>query len=152
MPYATHADVAAEFKGLTALSATTTPTATQVTDFIARASNLIDSKIAGKYATPVSSTTAPRAYSVLQEICIGLVRHKVAGILSLPTADTRTTSGGSKLNSEEKALTSLTEIQTGKMKLVDAELATAADGVQGQGNNDSASLQPPTFRKEGDQW
>lgn len=154
--YADKDDIAAEFKGLSAsggFTASTNPTSTQVNDWCTRASALIDSKIAGKYETPVDESASPNAFLVLMEICIWLVRARVSTVLNLQTGDSKTSSGPKGAEDwNKKAKDALEEIQSGKMKLTDATLAVSGDGVDSFTNNESATLQPPTFTREDDNW
>jgi hypothetical protein len=50
----------------------------------------------------------------------------------------------------QRAMDMLADIQSGKMKLEDAPLATSADGVQSF--TDSGSSNPPVFKKDQDGW
>lgn len=114
---------------------------------------LIDSKIAGKYQTPIDPTASPIAYSLLKEVCVWMVVPKVASVLGVQTGDAKTSTGqGKRQDTAQKAQDTLKEIQSGTMKLVDADLATAADGTESFTNDNSATLQPPTFTREGDDW
>jgi hypothetical protein len=148
--------VAAEFPALAAnggFTASTRMTATQVDEFCARASNVIDAKIAGKYTTPVDSTASPKAFSLLREICCWLVYSRIAPILGLSTGDAKT-STGSKLAADpaSRAEAVLKEIQSGTMKLVDAPLATSADGTESYATDNAASMPPTKFKRDGEAW
>jgi hypothetical protein len=157
LSYATNTDLAAEFPALTAnggFTTTTKVTAAQVDEWCSRASNFIDSKIGGKYTVPVDSTASPKTFSLLKEICCWMVYPRVAGVVGLPTGDSKTSSGvaAKTIDFGKKAEDTLKEIQSGAMKLVDAPLATTADGVDSYTANNAPTLQPPTFTREDDSW
>ncbi len=155
MAYASNTDVAAEFKALAAAGGFTTSTnvtAAQVDEWCTRASNYIDAKIAGKYSTPVLVADSPNSFSLLKDICVLLVVPRVAAVLNLKTGDDKTSPKGNQSDWKKRAEDMLVEIQSGKMKLSDATLATSADGVESFTNDNSDTLQPPTFTKKGDNW
>jgi hypothetical protein len=157
MPYATNTDVAAEFPALAAnggFTTTTRVTAAQVDEFCTRASNYIDAKIAGKYDVPVNVTASPNSFSLLKDICCRLVAARLAPIIGISTGDAKTTAAGGKSGSPKGQSPDdiLAELQSGKMKLSDAVLATSADGVESYTDDNSSTLQPPTFQRKTDQW
>jgi phage gp36-like protein len=152
VPYATNTDLLAEFPALTAFPSSGKVTAASVDEWCTRASNFIDAKIGGKYSTPVDSTASPKSFSLLKEICCWLVYPRVAGVLNLPTGDAKTSTGTKTVDFNAKADAALKEIQSGTMKLNDAVLATAADGVESYTNDHASTLQPPTFTRSGDDW
>lgn len=153
--YASNTDVVLEFKALAANGGFTTltnVTAAQVDEWCHRASNYIDAKIAGKYSVPVDSTLSPKSFSLLKDICVQLVAPRVAAVLNLKTGDSKTSVGGNASDWKKLAKEQLEEIQSGKMKLTDAVLATTADGVESYVNDNSDTILPPTFTRSGDDW
>lgn len=156
MPYATNTDLVAEFPALGqngGFTAQSKVTDAQVDEFCNRNSVLIDSKLAAKYKTPIDPAASPIAFSLLKEICVWMTYPRVAGIVGLPTGDSKTSTGANKTQDfGKKAQDTLKELQSGTMMLVDAPLATAADGAQSFTNDNRATLQPPQFRRKGDQW
>lgn len=156
MPYATNSDVALEFKALVANGGFTTltnVTAAQVDEWCLRASNFIDAKIAGKYTVPVVIGTSPNSFSLLKDVCVWLVKPRVAAILGLQTGESKSSTGNKDSTDwNKRALDTLKEIQSGAMKLSDAPLATSADGTESFTNDNSATLQPPQFTRQGDDW
>jgi len=152
MSYATNTDLLAEFPALTSFPSSGKVTAASVDEFCTRASNRIDAKIGGKYQTPVDSTASPKSFSILKEICCWMVYARLAPIMGLSTGEGKTSTGGKAPDYAKMAADTLSEIQAGKMKLIDANLATAADGVESYTDDNSATLQPPTFTREGDNW
>lgn len=152
MAYATNADLLLEFKGLTAWN-TATLAGSTVDTWCGNFSKLIDGKIGGKYSTPVDSTASPNSFAILKEICIWFVRQKVSTTLFQQTGDEKTSSkAGNPNDYHQKAMDTLKEIADGTLVLSDATLATSADGVESYTNDNSATLQPPVFKKTGDQW
>jgi len=154
MPYASNTDLLGEFKGLTAWNSSTL-SATQVDAWCTRASNFIDGNIAGKYSTPVVEADSPAAFSMLQEICIWLVKPKIAGLVSQATGDPKTSAGSAGTDTTKLAMDTLKQIREGTVKLPDATLATAADGVESYASENSSALADsgvPTFTREGDEW
>jgi hypothetical protein len=151
--YASNTDLLGEFKGLSAWN-NATLSAAQVDVWCARESAFIDSNIAGKYRTPVSQATSPIAYSMLTDICIWLVRPRIAELLNLQTGEAKSSSsgGGKSYDSRQRAMDVLKQIRTGELKLPDGVLATAQDGVESYTDDNSDTLQPPTFTREGDEW
>jgi hypothetical protein len=153
--YATNTDLAAEFPALTGqggFTNATKVTAAQVDEWCIRASNLIDSKIAGKYETPVDPNTSPKAFSTLKEICCWMVYPRVAGVAGIKTGDPKTSTGSSgKTDLGKMAEDTLKEIQSGTMKLVDAILATAADGAESLAT-DKPCTSKPIFSRGKTDW
>lgn len=152
MPYAANTDLLSEFKGLSAWDSSVLSAAT-VDEWCQQASNTIDASIAGKYSVPVDSTASPAAFSVLKAICIQLVKPRVQGVLKSATGEAKnSTSAGGAPDSTKDAKDALKQIQSGAMQLVDAVLATSADGVESYTNDNAACLQPPEFDRHKKQW
>lgn len=156
-PYATNTDVAPEFKALAANGGFTTETsvsAAQVDEWCTRISNLIDSKLGGKYAVPIDPTNSPNSFSLIKDICVLIVAARVAPIIGLQTGSAKTSTGsaGGRSIGKIDPWATLKEIQSGTMKLNDAVLATSADGAESYTNDNKSTLQPPEFKRKGDQW
>lgn len=152
MAYASNTDVAAEFKALSAnggFNSGTNPTDAQVDEWCTRASNFMDSKIAGKYAVPITGTNS---LSLMKEICVWLVATRVSKVTGLQTGDNKVSGNAGKVDYDKKAMDTLVEIQSGKMKLSDAPLATSTDGAESYTNDNASDLQPPTFTRAGKNW
>lgn len=152
MSYATNSDLQGEFKSLS-LTASTPLTTTKVDEWCLEESNFIDMYVGTKYTVPVDSGTSPKAFSLLKRLCIALVRPRMAAFLNIQAG------GGSKASqSSEQAYTpkdavqTLQDIRDAKIKLVDAVLATSQDGVESFTDDNSGTLQPPTFTRGDNDW
>lgn len=152
MPYAANTDLMLEFKGISAWNSSTVAAAT-VDEWCEQASNIIDAAISGKYATPVDEDDSPKAFSLLKDICIKLVKPRIQSVLKPGTGDAKTSSGaGSAPDSTKQAMELLSQIQSGEMNLSDADLASTADGAEGYTDDNADTLLPPTFTRENDEW
>ena len=154
MAYADNTNLALEFPSFAAFmnDGTTKVRADTVDEFCARASRFIDAKIAGKYITPIDPTASPESFSLLKDICCWMVYPRVAAIAGQQTGDSKTSTGGKGVDWGKKAADTLKEIQGGEMKLTDALLASSSDGVESYTNDNAATLQPPTFTRESEDW
>lgn len=145
MPYATAADVATEFPGVT-FGASGQITDTILGTWLTDASNQIDSMICNRYVVPVTSGT--QALSILKAICLDLVSAKIR--TKLPVGD------GEQLRSQvdlaekldKSAMARLKMLNEAKSDLIDAASANVPVAESYNRENDVESY----FKVDEDQW
>jgi hypothetical protein len=125
--YCINTDIIADFAGSVSFTASSKVTLTDVNNYIASESNYIDSAISSKYLTPVIIGNSPLAFDLLKRICIFRVSDRIRNILEIKTGEKKTdqdTKGQSRMPSDD-----LKKIIDGKLRLIDATLATSDDGL-----------------------
>lgn len=143
--YCILSDIQSDFGDIT-FDADSKVTDTKVDEFIVSESNYIDSYISSKYAVPVVEANSPSAFALLKRICIFRVSDRIRNILEIKTGDNainQDVKGQSRTPSDD-----LKKIIDGKLRLIDAPLATTDDGLS-YGLTDS-SYKP--FSLNQDQW
>jgi len=143
MAYCSVTEVASEFKDIS-FDADSSITETEIEDFIDQESAFIDAKIAEKYETPVTGTSA---LLVLKKICIAVVAYRAKLILAVKT-------GEDSVDQETRAnyqmvSKMISDIAAGKTVLSDATRATAHDGFA---SYNSDQLIEPVFDVTSQQW
>lgn len=146
MAYATHAQVAGEFKGTT-FTASTAPTADQVASFIEEADAEIDAALGSKYAVPITGTGA---LVFVRGISIALAADRVRGVLGQKTGQDKSEQAGGKSQSQ-MARERLAKAAAGEVNLValGATLATSSSGIQSYNSENSVE---PVFDRDEEQW
>lgn len=144
--YCLLSDIQADFANSVTFDAVSKVTLNDVNAYIASESNYIDSAIASKYQTPVLVGTSPKAFDLLKRICIFRVSDRIRNILEIKT-------GNDDVNQDVKGQSrnpnaDLKLIIDGKLKLIDALIATPDDGVS-FGVRDEAYA---PFKLNEDQW
>lgn len=130
MAYATYTDVASEFKDIT-FSSTTKVTDSEVTEFISQAEAHINGVVSKRYTVPVVLASAPISFAVLKQISIYMVADRVREILQVKQIGVEELKQGARPpNGRKEALAMLRDIVDGNIRLYDATLATAHDGVK----------------------
>lgn len=145
MPYCTLEDIQSDFAEII-FDADSKVTDAKVDDYIASESNYIDSYISSKYAVPVVEANSPMAFDLLKRICIFRVSDRIRNILEIKTGDDKINQdvkGQSRTPSDD-----LKKIIDGKLRLIDAPLATTDDGLS-YGVTD-ASYKPFSLNQQ--QW
>ena len=84
MAYISTSELQAEYRGVT-FSISTTPTLANVTIMIDEESSFIDATLNNYISVPVSQTTSPNFYSILQRICKKIVKNRVNAIMRMQT-------------------------------------------------------------------
>ena len=144
--YCQLSDIVADFANGVEFTTTSKVKLSEVESYIESESNYIDSAIASKYQTPVIKATSPKAFDLLKRICIYRVSDRVRNILEIKT-------GNDDVNQDVKGQSrnpnaDLKLIIDGKLKLIDAIIATPDDGVS-FGIRDEAYA---PFKLNEDQW
>ena len=145
MAYAVYTDVASEFKDIT-FSSTTAVTDTDVTAWIAQASELIDGYLASKYEVPV---TGVNSLLILKMICILLVKSRILSVLSVKTPQDKNKQDPDGPTLYKQAMDLLKDIKKGLIQLSDATLSNSADGLTSYLKDQDIEYQ---FTMEDDAW
>ncbi len=129
--YAQLSDIQGEFKSVT-FDTTSTPTATQVDDFIDEEESTVESSVGMKYTIPVSSTASPKAFKLVRKLVKRLVAGRIKNIIAVKSGSQDANQGkisdGDALIAD--AQKTLLAIRNGDIKLVDGVLASTNDGVR----------------------
>lgn len=144
--YCQLSDIEADFANSVTFDTTSKVTIANVASYIESESNYINSAIAPKYKTPVIEANSPSAFAMLKRICIFRVSDRIRNILEIKT-------GNDDINQDVKGQSrnpnsDLKLLIDGKLRLIDAVIATSDDGVA-FGLKDE-SYQP--FKLNLDQW
>jgi hypothetical protein len=149
--YCTTDQVAEEFKDLTfgdGSSGSSPITSDRVDRFCQEASAYIDGRIGLLYTTPVSSTTSPNSYLILQQIAALLVGRRLKPILKVQSA-APTNSQEGKAASELDPDKMLQEIVDQKTLLADAVSRDSTGGVNSFAAGNGVVH---TFKRDTRQW
>jgi hypothetical protein len=84
MAYVTYSNVQTEFKNIT-FGSTTFPTSTTVTTLCDEEGERVDTILGAFITTPVSATTSPNFYKVIQRVVKMLVKHRIENIINTKT-------------------------------------------------------------------
>lgn len=125
MAYSVYTDVASEFKGIV-FSSSSPVTDTEITEFISQGDAYLDSRLAGKYETPITGT---EALKVMKRLSIWYVTARVKEILDVKLPQT---TGEQRLVSPDlfkRVEDELKRILKGEILLTDATLSSSNDGV-----------------------
>ena len=155
--YATVAEVAAEYKGGVTFSATTNVTSTTVQAFLDQATAQINGKIGMRYVLPI---TAADALTLLKEICLKIVKHRLNPIMKVATTTERGNQASGETNLMKEAEKQLTDIQNKNTDLVilGAVLISSDGGADSYGarnrgtTGDGNSGAGATFKKGVKSW
>lgn len=103
----------------------------EVTEMIERVDQIIDAHLAGRFTTPVSSSTSPKAFKVLTSICVDLVVFRLKSIMNL--AGSTSVAGDKPVYQQDEfnsgPMKRLRMIQEGTLTLIDGALLDSRDGV-----------------------
>lgn len=146
MAYCTVADIQGEFKAAT-FGATSSPTDTTVTGFIAQAGAEIDATLGLKYATPITGATS---LLIVKQIAIDLVAARVKNILEVksPIAQgQQAIKGDDSATAARKRLKAIIVGQ--ELTLPDATILSSNDGVE---SFDVSNGEEFVFQKGVKQW
>ncbi len=149
MAYSLYTDVQSEFKTLP-LSASSTVTINEVTEFISQEDAKIDAKLSVRYTTPITGT---EALKLVKKISIDFTAYRIAKILDLktdvPLPDSRViqvlTNGGAYKESKNF----LDDLASGKVPLPDATLNSPGPVVSSYNATNSIE---PIFKRDTKQW
>jgi phage gp36-like protein len=153
MGYCTYLAIQADFKSLTFLSSSASPTSlvTQeaVTQFINEASALIDSYVGQRWVTPITADAT--ALALMSLFCRTLVADRVRGILANKQqtntdANAQVKSDGYSVKDVMKALI---DLKNGDMQLSGAMLLLGNAAFYSNNNQNSVT---PRFSKNRRQW
>lgn len=148
MPYATAADLSAEFKGVT-FGASTSPTDTQVASFITQAEAEINGRVGLVYEVPIVSAASPNSFALMQSLSIDIVYTRIKSILEVKTADDTTSQNKGGTTRADNARKILEQIVAQKLGLFDATKRDTKDGVR---SFTSENSEPLVFQKDTVQW
>lgn len=144
--YCQLSDIQADFANSVEFTASSKVTLTDVDNLIQSESIYIDSSICAKYQVPVVEVDSPKAFALLKRICIFRVSDRIRNILEIKTGNddiSQDVKGESRSPSDD-----LKKIIDGKLRLIDALVASVDDGVA-YGVRDEAYA---PFKLNEDQW
>lgn len=145
--YCTTDEVKTEFKNLDTTSSGATITNAKIDGFRDQAYAYINARIGNKYEVPVTGGTD--AATILKQVEIWLVKHRIQQIIPVRTGADGAKQGDTKPDLEKKAEAVLEQIVDGKMKLGGATLASSSDGVSSFNVSEGTEH---TVKKDEDQW
>lgn len=145
MSYVTQEMVEGEFRGIDFSASKTAISTDDLNRFIVEADMEINSRLAVKYATPVTDSNA---LIIVRRISIKLIKHRIEGILAVKNPSTKIEQGDAKTLRDE-ALEELADLASGKSILIGATLLTTADGVK---SYTSSSSYERKFNSCKEQW
>lgn len=149
MAYATAANIASEFKGIT-FGSTTTVTETEVNSFIEQEEAFINAAIENRYEVPITGTEAVK---ILRGISIAFVAYRVAKILNLkkdvPIPEKFVPQMLNEGAKYKEAKQQLEFIQKGKVILSDATARSLGQGINSY-NSENAICQK--WERDTKQW
>lgn len=149
MAYSTSAQIQGEFRSIS-FGADTAITTSEVSEFIAEADALIDSKVGLRYLVPIDSGDSPKAFLIMRMISRKLVAYRIKDILAVKDAvDPQTNQNVRGDLSRKDLLQMLEDIAKGKMILEDA---TVASTQQGLSSFAVENCEEQFFKKNTDQW
>lgn len=123
MAYSVYGDVSSEFKGM-AFGASTTPTSTEVTEFIAQADAEIDARLGVKYVTPISGT---KSLVICKILSIKISAQRVRDVIAVKSGNKEVDSEAGT-NSKKEALAMINDILNDRLLLSDATSNSSQDG------------------------
>lgn len=145
MSYCTAAQVADEFNGTITFSASTSPTATTVQNWIDEANQLIDAKVGLRYVVPI---TASNDLITLRTIALYLVSARVRRRLNRIGPE-KETSKVKSADTDTIAMKMLNDIVAGLTLLPGSTLASSKVGVSSFNVDNGV---PHRFKRGVDQW
>lgn len=146
MAYTTLAAVQDEFKSLV-FSASSTPTTTQVTEFIVQEEATLDARISKRYTVPVTAGTG--ALSIMKRLATLLVKARILDRNEVKTGNQDTDQGapGDRLRKQVDDM--LGGILDGSVNFAGATLAEVGGGVVDYNSRNDVT---PTFERNTTQW
>ena len=147
----TYADtdaIAAEYKALT-LSATSTPTTTQVDEFITQAEALLEGEVANLYVVPITGT---KSIAIMKMMTILLVKARMLDRGYVKSGSESADQGDPGEALREQVMGEdgmLAKILDKRLRLVDATLNVSSGGVYSY--NDANNI-CPQVEKETNEW
>lgn len=132
MAYSVESDIEAKFKAVD-FSSSTACTSAQVSGFISDADAYIDSKLARKFAVPI---TATESLKIIKQISVLLACHEVRRKLEVKTGETGKNQDGAR-SERKQALDMLEEILQGNILLINTSLAVSGGGFKSYNRDNS---------------
>ena len=145
MQYCTVSDLRENIAGLTADNNKAPSSFLQ--SLIDRKSSLIDARISKRYKLPITLSSNPKSYAVLNDILIDLCRESVSMILAVSTTSPDGNQFPVGYNLTKRARESISFVETGSLPLPDATLCDSCGSFNSGQYDDTEVLGIPYSTK-----